>query len=183
MADELDTTTAASATPAPPATTAVRPPRRWVWPAIVLGLLASHVTLCVSVMAIANSDPSVAIVDDYHDKALHWDDHMAEVRRSAALGWSAEATVGDTRDALSRRTLTLTLRDASGAPIEHAAVEAVAFADVRANDRLTLTLHATSDPGVYAVPLDARRAGLWELRVTARRGADTFTTSLQLSIN
>jgi len=159
-----------------------KPARAWVWPAIIIGLLGSHVMMCVTVVAIANSDPAFAVVDDYHQKALDWDAQVAAVRASDALGWSADLRVGDDGDALNRRSITLTLTDASGEPIRRAAVLVEAFAHSRASERVEVTLHG-GEPGTFVGFAPLPRRGVWEFRVTARRGEDMFMLTRELDVD
>jgi nitrogen fixation protein FixH len=143
------------------------------WPIAIAGILGTTVAANIWVMVIANDDPSFAIEPNYYAKAITWDSTLARARESDALGWRLTPTMGAIgRDGRAR--LTARLRDASGAPIEGAIVRVLALSIARASDVHEATL-APSEPGDYAVDLDTRRTGQWELRFVASLGADRFT--------
>ncbi|RMF85709.1 MAG: hypothetical protein D6744_00935 [Planctomycetota bacterium] len=148
--------------------------RAWVWPAIVIALLSGHLLVGAVSFYIANSDPSVAIEPDYYKKALDWDRTAAQMRVNAELGWSTDLSVSREADPRGRRTVALAVRDASGEPIRGAQVTYEAFAQARANRRLT-GVFDPREPGVYAADLLLLRDGMWEFRFTIERGEQRFT--------
>ena len=89
----------------------------WIWPTIVVGMLGMQIILCSVAFFVATSDPSQAVVHDYHTKALAWDEHMAGLRAGEALGWSVELVVAESADMLGDRTIRLSLKDAQGGPL------------------------------------------------------------------
>ena len=94
-----------------------------------------------------------------------------------ALGWTARA------DGASGATpaVTLTVRDAQGAPVSGAAVRAQAFSNVRAGQARDLTFREI-EPGVYRAELGPARPGLWELRMSATRGQQQFESALRFEL-
>lgn len=143
------------------------------WPIGIVVVLAVFVAANVLVMRLAGADPSFAVEPDYYRKAVAFDSTMAVERRSNALGWAASSAIGR---GVSGMLLTVTLVDASGAPVTGAALTAAARFNARANEVFAATLREVS-PGRYAAPLDARHAGQWEVRVEAARGAEHFVAS------
>ncbi|CAN5138016.1 FixH family protein [soil metagenome] len=145
------------------------------WPIGIVAILAVFVGGNLFMMRIANDDPSMAIEPDYYRKAVGFDSTMAEERRSAALGWSAQTKIAGS-DSAPGATVRVWLRDAAHQPVEGAKVTIVARFNARANDTIvdTLTERAT---GEYAAPLRVSHAGEWEVLVTAERGTSRFTAS------
>jgi nitrogen fixation protein FixH len=152
------------------------PSRAWVWPAIVVGLLAAHVTVWIGFASVAVNDPSFAVEPDYYRKALRWDETAAQLRANEALGWKVAIASAGTTSVLGERELRCSVSGRDGRPISGAHVELVTFHHARAEDRVALALREEPPgSGVYLGSPRMRKAGLWECRVTVRRGDETFT--------
>lgn len=151
------------------------PTRALAWPIGIAVILAVSVAANVFMFRLANGDPSFAVEPDYYRKAVHWDDELAQRRHNVELGWRTTAALTPAGDGGAELRVWLT--DSTGAPLDGATVRAQAFAVGRAADVSNLTLVASAHPagGSYAARLPAARAGRWELRLEATRGADRFT--------
>jgi len=154
--------------------------RVWVWPAIVVVLLVMQIVISGAAFVIATSDPAFAVEEDYHDKALNWDDTVAAREASAALGWKAAVRVGEI-DASGQRAVVVTLTDANAAPLAGAEVELIAFHHARAAEKLRAKLTPISG-GIYAAKLAMPRDGWYEFRLVARRGESQFATIVKQNI-
>jgi nitrogen fixation protein FixH len=154
--------------------------RRWAWvPAL---LLVSLIGTQLGVVAAVLDDPTFSTEPDYYRKAVDWDAHMARARKSQALGWQARARVEPALGAAgARSSLALTFTGPRGEPITGARVSAVAFHNAHAAQPLALELREAL-PGEYRAELGAARPGLWELRLTAARGAETFEMSSRTEV-
>ena len=148
------------------------------WPIGVTGVLATTVAANLWVMTIANDDPSFAIEPDYYQKAITWDTTLAQARRNERLGWRLTPTLGSI-GANGKTQLSATLTDSLGVAIPDAVVHVTAMPVARANQIHEATL-ASVGQGEYAVELDARRAGRWELRFDVRVGATHFTETARV---
>ncbi|HHQ48186.1 MAG TPA: hypothetical protein ENK19_04800 [Acidobacteria bacterium] len=146
------------------------------WPLLIAGLLTLHAAGMVTFAVIASSDPSHAVEKDYYQKALHWDEHRAQLAADAALGWQAEATARPAQPGLAAVTIALT--DHDGQPVTGASAHLEAFHMARGKRILESDLEETA-PGVYTATLPMRRDGKWELRLRAQRGDDLFTAVLK----
>jgi len=147
-----------------------------LWPAGVAVVLAVTVGANLAVLRAAHDRHAAAVEPDYYRRAVRWDSTAAEERRSAALGWSADAGLG----ALSRAGALLTVRLAGpdGAPLDGASVEVTAVHNADALHRIGAHLEALGR-GLYGARLPLHHAGLWELRLTAVRGGDRFRVTLR----
>jgi nitrogen fixation protein FixH len=147
--------------------------RGTAWPVAVGAILGTCVAANIWLIRLASTDPSFAIEEDYYQRALHWDDELAQRRQNDALGWQLAPTLSAV-SADSGAELRLTLRDAAGKPLEGAAVTVRALHNARAGEPLDAELapRGTAD---FAARLPMRRPGLWELRFEVRRGTDRFT--------
>ena len=163
------------------------------WPIGIAVILAATVAANLTMMRIANSDPSFAVEPDYYQKAVAFDSTLAHVNASARLGWSARVTIA--QDTASRGDSTsvqasdhtmgplvaVALRDSLQQPITHATVTVHALFIARANDVLSATLAETT-PGNYRAALPVQHAGIWEIRIAATRGTDAFVSSARVDV-
>jgi nitrogen fixation protein FixH len=152
--------------------------RRWIVAVVGLLILQMGLTLYGVGYAIRGGK-SAAVEDDYYNKALHWDDHEALVRASAALGWKAQVTVGDAATTEGDHALMIQLNDATGKALEGAQINVAYFHHAAPLDLQQVTLKATGG-GMYAASAPLKREGIWEFRITIHRpqdcgcGTDTF---------
>jgi nitrogen fixation protein FixH len=149
-------------------------PRSWRWPAAIVTLLCVHAIGMGVTVFIATRDPSFAVEPHSYKKAVTWDSARAERRASDALGWVAAIDADAATDLLGRRKVRCELKDHQGVPVMAAMVTLEVFHHARAAERLSVALDA-QDHGVYTALVPMKRAGTWELRLTARRGAETFS--------
>lgn len=151
----------------------------WHWPLAVIALLGLGVGSNVALLVVATSDRSFAVEPDYYTKALAWDRTRQQQRRSAALGWSASVVAKPLASTPGRTELIVQLHDGTGGPVSGAELRIEAFHNARAADRRHWTLFETAEPGAYRLTVPDLRVGLWELRITANRGAERFEQTLQ----
>lgn len=144
-----------------------------LWPWIIAGALALHVAASLIVVAVATSDPSYAVEEDYYRKAVDWDLRRAQDRASAALGWSLTAAVTPPSAPGERPVLEARVTDAAGEPVEGATVAVECFHNARSDDRTRARLEAAGG-GIYRAALPMGRDGRWELRFIVDRGAEHF---------
>ena len=147
-----------------------------LWPVAIVGVLAITVGANVWMLWAAH-DPNGAVVEpDYYRKAVAWDSLAAGQARSDGLRWTVDAVLGASDGA--RAHVRATLADSLGAPVAGAQVtlEAVHNLDGARHVRAALP---ESAPGVYEADASLDRSGMWELRLTARRGTDVFLARLR----
>lgn len=150
---------------------------RSMWPWLVVGLLAIPVTVDVGVIWFVGSDPTFAVEPQYYQKAINWDDEMAQRRANDALGWTTRVEVFPGADG---PTLRVHVLDREGQPVTGAQVSAETFHNARASQVLTATLQGDGDG--YSAALAMQRPGLWEVRLAVQRGKDHFTRVERLEL-
>ena len=153
--------------PTRPVAAETRARRRWM--AFVVGIFVSQAALWAFAITLVASDESHAIVSDYDERALEWDDHVRRRKDSAALGWSAVVELEPTSD--ETPLLVVELADAHAQPIADAEVEVTLFHQARAAERTRLSL-LPDGAGRYASLAPMTRSGKWRLELQARRGND-----------
>lgn len=135
------------------------------WPIAVACILGVTVVGNIAVMIIANEDPSFAVESNYYQKAVDFDSTMGLERESVQLGWQATGAIERVDHAAH---VVITLRDPGEQPVTGATVYVDAIFNARANEVLRAVLQE-SEPGRYVAPLVVAHAGIWELRINARR--------------
>ena len=145
------------------------------WPIGISLVLAITVGANLLLLRIATEPNAYATEPDYYRKAVAWDSTAAAERASAATGWTCDAAFVP-----HGRTVELTVRlaDASGAPVDGAALHVTAIHNLAAATPSELA-GLPRGGGAYVANLPVARAGLWELRVAAVRGSAHFTADLR----
>lgn len=152
----------------------------WRWGSLVVGLLSLQVAGGIVAIILASSDESVAVVPNYHEKALNWDAEMAAQAASAALGWRCEVSqIGGTAEPGGLR---ITVTDREGKPVAVRSGALRLYRHIRAADVRRLPLPA----GQFALLelsdcFDA--PGLWQVMLELRGdGGETFLHSQELMV-
>jgi nitrogen fixation protein FixH len=146
----------------------------WYWPFLLAALLASGVGANLYFMSCAVGDPSFAVERDYYAKAVAWDAHQAQARVNADLGWTLAISVAPADPGNQRARVVANFEDRDGRPVPGLAVGVTAFHNARAAEVVEGTLLETAEHD-YAGELAVGRPGLWEFRIVAERGTETFT--------
>lgn len=141
-------------------------PKQSSWWLLPFAVAVVPITANAYLLIRATGDPSFAVEESYYQKAVDWDAHMEELRRSAALGWQL-----DMRSANGAVLVHLT--DRAGAPVDGATVKLEAFAVARSRTPYRATLTEEGE-GWYAWQRPPSPSGRWELRLRATRGDDLF---------
>ncbi len=145
------------------------------WPFLIVGLLALAIGANVAMVVLATSDPTFAVEPDYYQKALAWDGTMAQENANQALGWRLEAGCGSGPNA---SWVVAALRGRDGELLPGATVAVEAFQGANSGRRVAGPLAARDDRR-YEGTLDRLEPGMWELRFTITRGAETYTHTLR----
>ena len=143
-----------------------------LWPLALGAVLGITVLANIWLLWAANDDQHLAFEPDYYRKAVAWDSTVAQGERSRALGWTA--TVGLGTDG----HLTVQLADAAGNPVDSVLV-AVEVIPVAQANRAEIAPLQIASPGRAEADIRLVYPGLHELRVTALRGKDRFTTTVR----
>jgi len=155
--------------------------RGWIWAMIPFVVLGLSVVMHGIFLALAASDPSIAVEENYYRKALDWDKHRAQQARNKALGWTIAVEVDNTKlspvERVDRTGLAARLTDRAGRPVTGATVHLETFHHARSMRVFKATLGET-EPGVYRTALGLRRSGKWEFRFRVKRGDEVFTREM-----
>jgi hypothetical protein len=142
---------------------AERKARRF-WVSYILLVLIGGVGLWVYVAYLAVNDPSMAVVHDYHQKALRWDDHLAIQAASQKLGWVVQPSVRAASNNSTLHTVELFVRSNSGQPVTGGVGTLTMYHHARGQDIQKAAL-IESEPGTYSAEIKMDRDGLWQVEI------------------
>jgi nitrogen fixation protein FixH len=143
----------------------------WLWGTVVVAFLILQLVIGGLAFNLATGDPSVAVVPDYHERALNWDDELARRKRSDQLGWKSSARWSDTSSETNRRELAIEVVDSDGNPIVGGEATVRFYHHARGVDVATTALQEIS-PGKYGAQLPMAKQGLWDIEFSLSRGQD-----------
>lgn len=136
----------------------------WLFVAFFAVVLAANGTL----VWLALGSWTGLVSDRAYEDGLAYNRNLEAARAQAELGWRSELSTRMDKDRSA--TVELTLRDAAGAPVEDAEVEATLERPTRAGEDVRVAL-AHRAGGVYRGTSGLPGPGLWTVHVAARRGA------------
>lgn len=137
------------------------------WIMIVIGLLLGNILAMVVLIGASHSGGS-RVLPGYYERAVHYDDRLDQEAANRALAWRVDVELHD-------GVATVTARDATGAPIEHAHVHLDGIERARSARTITGDLVATR-AGEYRAHLGG--AGWVDLSITIDRGAERYVHQL-----
>lgn len=162
-------------------TTQTRAPgkRRWyLMPVVVLGLLGAHMAFIFTAITLGTGDPSFAVVPDYYQKAVDYDEYKALLAESAALGWSVRLSPAEQADAIGQRDLIVRLRDGAGEPVQGLRVLIDGFHQARASQPVSFECVEVL-PGQYVGKAAMAREGFWQFAIDASGKDQRFVAELK----
>lgn len=151
---------------------------QYIWTAFILMFFGLQAVLWTVAIVFTSVDKSHAIIQDYDQLALNWDQEKAMRQASAALGWQCQLSVGANTDIRNRHDVQIELADRNGNPIIGAAIALSAFHRGRAGDPQLLQFQESA-PGVYTCEVEINRKGLWQFNGKAIVGDSTFVIEQQ----
>ncbi|MEX2643419.1 MAG: FixH family protein [Acetobacterales bacterium] len=107
----------------------------------------------------------------------HYNAVLEADARQQALGWKVEAGLARLPD--GSEGLNVELRDAAGRPFGGAAVTARLVRPTHEGYDLDLAVPERA-VGSYAVPVRLPLPGIWDVRIEARAGADTYRRTVRV---
>lgn len=151
------------------------------WIALVVFLFVVQSTIMGSVIHLAIGDPSAAVVPDYHNAALNWDE--TQRRRSAAdrMGWEIEFAPSDVVDDRGMRAIEVTVVDQSGAPVDGLEVSGQLYHHARAADVCPITFDSGGN-GRYIDLVPAAKVGLWQLELSIDGAEEPIASSITFEL-
>lgn len=138
---------------------------RMIWVGVVTGLLGLQIVGCMFALFLATTSRSMAVIPDYHRKAMEWDSYRAEQAANTALGWKQTIDVSGPVDIMQNRLITIRVEDSDKAAVNVDRLEATVYhhADAAELHKVDMELLA---PGTFRGKLRIRKEGLWQIDTT-----------------
>ncbi len=138
------------------------------WGSLIIGLLSLQVIIGIICVILATSDPSVAVVPDYYQKSLDWDDSRKVEAVSDELGWSLVLVPLPGQNGASLQGV---LRSKEDEPVVIKSGSVSLFHHTRAGDVRMIAI-APNDHGVIAIDECFVVDGLWQVTIDVKNDAD-----------
>lgn len=135
---------------------------RFIWVGVVTGLLGLQIVGCMFALFMATTSRSMAVIPDYHRKAMEWDSYRAEQAANVALGWKQSIDVSGPIDIMQNRLITVRIEDENGDPLYVDRLKATVYhhADAAQLHQVEMELLA---PGTFRGKLRIRKPGFWQV--------------------
>ena len=155
---------------------------QFLWTGLILMFFLIQAIIWTFAISITSRDSSHAVVSDYDEQALNWDEVQRQRALSESLGWNSEIRVDPTGDIRGNRVVTLVLKDHDEQPVDNATVSLKAFHRGRAAEVQFVTLEPKG-AGVFTTTLQIRHSGQWLFSGTAIAGENQFLFEQQLELD
>ncbi len=142
---------------------AERVARRW-WVAGIVGLLGLQIVIGVGSIILAVGDPTVAVVPNYHQKALDWDASQRAVHLMENLGWKVVPLVGLPSSETGKRLVRVSVRDRLDQPVSDLNLSAKIYHHARGSEIYELKFVET-DAGYYEAMTSLVQSGMWQVQL------------------
>ncbi|MEM6363001.1 MAG: FixH family protein [Planctomycetota bacterium] len=158
---------------------------RWAairWGSLVVGMLALQLALGAAAITLATNDESVAVVPDYYERSLKWDESRATRVASEKLDWTV--TIEAVDQSLPVASLKITLVNNAGQPVAIQSGTLTLYHHARARNLNHIRI-APTDSGMINVDQCFVRSGLWEVELDVTdHGGQRFarTTTLDVTV-
>lgn len=170
-----------NARPVTTAAQAAEQKSRLLWSGVIVSLLGLQVFGCLLALFLATSSSSMAVIPNYHDKAIHWDEHRATLLASEQLGWQDQIEISGPVDIFENRDITIYLNDADDRPIQTTHLSVQVYRHTNPNEVFVLDFEQAA-PGEYVSSLRMTDSGLWEFEVEATRDNSRFVRSRTMEV-
>lgn len=142
-------------------------------PAVVFGLLGGHMLFIFIAITLGTGDPSFAVVPDYYEKAVDYDERKALLSSSEALGWAVQLQPSATADSVGQRELVVQVRDKLGEPVQGLSLRVEGYHYARASEPVAFECVEVL-PGQYVGEARMAKEGFWQFEVDAIKGEQRF---------
>ncbi len=143
----------------------------WWIPWVFVGGFLVVLTANVILVVFAATSWTGLETDDAYRKGVSYNVALAAARAQDQLGWQSSIVL--TAGAGERAVLEVSLADKNGAPLYGAKVSALFVRPTHTGSDLTVEMREL-ERGRYQAEVDLPLAGLWDVKVAARRDGKAF---------
>lgn len=147
--------------------------RRWIY--VTVGLLAANV-LVMAILVVATTRHPAAVIPRYYERAVTWDEQVAEQQLAEELGWRVDVK-------LERAGLSVAAHDGAGRPLAGAQLEVSAFHRSAPEHRTELSLTTDAEGRARRTPAHWRATpGMYEVDLVVKRGAVSYSLHREVEL-
>lgn len=150
--------------------------RSWLlWSGIIGGFFLVQIALGISAIILATSDPTHAVIPNYHQQAMDHDKVLAARQSSERLGWKWTISLDTPKSSFNKRGFTIQLKDGQGKAVESADVSVELCHHARGNNIQKIRLvPILQQPGAYHGEAVMERSGVWQIDLNVHRQNEHF---------
>jgi len=148
---------------------------------LVVLLFAIQCTILGTAIKLAIGDPSLAVVPDYHQAALNWDDAQVAARAAGRLGWDWKLDVSDVADGKGLRAIEFRVLDRDGSPMSDLNVRGKVYHHTQANQVDRFEFQNVGEGRYMAMPRMSKD-GLWQIELDLSNAGEpmSFKRTIEL---
>ncbi len=148
---------------------------KWIWGGIIAGFFIVQFSMSIVAIVLATSDPTHAVIPNYHQQAMEHDKVLSERQASERLGWKWAIQLETHSSTSPTHTFTVQIHDAHDEPVRNAQVSIELWHHARGNQRQRVRLaEETHQPGVYRGTARLGRTGIWQIDLDVLRENQHF---------
>jgi nitrogen fixation protein FixH len=150
--------------------------RAWLqWGGLIAGFFVVQFSMSIVAIVLATSDPTHAVIPNYHQQAMAHDKVLSARQASERLGWRWTIALETSSSSSAMNSFTVQLKNQQGQPIEQALVSVDLCHHARGNQRQRVCLTPVENqPGVYRGVGQLSKTGVWQIDMDAQRGEEHF---------
>lgn len=148
---------------------------RLMWGGLIAGFFVVQFSMSMVAIVLATSDPTHAVIPNYHQQAMEHDKILSERQASERLGWKWKVYLETPSSSSPVHSFTVEIKNAQDRPVEMAQVSVELWHHARGNQRqqvrLTPVGHQT---GLYRGQARLGRTGVWQIDLNVIRDGERF---------
>lgn len=146
---------------------------QFLWTGFILVFFLIQAIIWIVAITLTAGDKSHAVLPDYDQRAMHWNEEVALRDASQQLGWESQLKVLETSDIRGNRDFRISLTDDVHQPVTSAKIQVRAFHLARAGDPQIIHFKEI-EPGLYSGTIQIRKTGNWQFEGLATTGPDVY---------
>ncbi len=135
---------------------------KWFWVSFVVFLLGSQLAIGGVAIHLATGDPSVAVIPDYYNEGLNWDNAQRQREALRQLGWKLRLDASEIVDGNGLRAIELLILDQTGKSVDRLDIVGRSYHRARASENIELSFRSVGE-GRYVCLCPMEKPGLWQV--------------------
>jgi nitrogen fixation protein FixH len=146
------------------------------WVSLVVVLLGLQLVIGFVALHLSTGDNSAAVVPNYHQAALNWDETKNALQAAGRNGWSLTLTASDVADGRGMRAVELKVLDSGQQTVDALTVTGHVYHHALASDLRQIEFRSIGE-GRYLAMAPMERKGLWQIELSIEGAEELMTIS------